>query len=40
MKKFPSEAVTSIAPVIIHYGKNNYADFFAYQLRKHFSGEV
>jgi hypothetical protein len=40
MKKFPSEAVSAVAPVLIHYGKNNYTEFFGYQLRKNFMGEM
>jgi hypothetical protein len=40
MKKFPSEVISSIAPIVVHYAKNNYADFFGYQLRKNFQGEV
>lgn len=40
MKKFPSEVISSIAPIVVHYAKNNYADFFGYQLRKNFLGEV
>jgi hypothetical protein len=40
MKKFPSEVTSSIAPVIVQYAKNNYADFFGYQLRKNFLGDV
>ena len=40
MKKFPSEVTSSIAPIIVHYARNNYADLFGYQLRKNFIGEV
>jgi hypothetical protein len=36
MKKFPSEAISAVAPVLIHYGKNNYTEFFGFQLRKNF----
>ena len=30
MKKFPSDVITTISPLIIHYGKNNYTEFFSF----------
>jgi len=28
-----------VTPIIMHYGKNNYLEFFTYHLRRHFTGE-
>jgi hypothetical protein len=39
MKKFPSDVISTVAPLIIHFGKNNYTEFFSFQLRRHFQGE-
>ncbi len=39
MKKFPSDVISTIAPMIIHFGKNNYTEFFSFQLRRHFTGD-
>jgi hypothetical protein len=39
IKKNPSDAIESVAPVMIHFGRNNYMEFFTYHMRRHFSGE-
>ena len=37
MRRNKSEGIESVAPLFVHFGKNNYMEFFTYHLRRHFS---
>jgi len=39
LKKNQSDSVESVVPVLVHFGRNNYLEFFTYHLRRQFTGE-
>lgn len=41
LKKNQTETIGAVAPVIIHFGRNNYLEFFTYHLKLHIpTGEM
>lgn len=39
MKRNKSDCIESISPLMVHFGRNNYLEFFTYHLRRHFTGD-
>lgn len=35
MRKNKSDCIESVAPLFIHFGRNNFMEFFSYHLKRH-----
>jgi hypothetical protein len=40
MRKNKSDCIESIAPLFIHFGRNNHMEFFTYHLKKHIPADA
>lgn len=39
MKRHKSDCVEAVAPLLVHFGRNNLLECLTYHLRRHFQGE-
>ena len=39
MKRHKSDCIEAVAPLLVHFGRNNFLECFTYHLRRHFTGE-